>query len=136
MCAIDDSEPFKFTNGEVKRKARTEHTCDECWRKIKAGEIYTYLTGISGYNSKWESYRTCQHCVAAGLWIQVACGGYPLTMLRDELTEHRREYPESTTLRGLLDSVENRWSNGSDNVPNLDAIIADAKRCIGQLVIS
>lgn len=56
MCAINDSEPFKFTSGEVKRKTRKEHTCGECRRKIRSDETYRYLTGISGYDSsRWNN---------------------------------------------------------------------------------
>lgn len=131
MCAVDDAEPFKFTAGRVERRARKEHFCDECQRKIARGESYAYIAGV--VDSGWAEFHTCRHCEAAGSWLVVMCGGYPLTMLRDELADHRTEYPASGVLETLQDAVEARWHDGADVVPDVDSIRADARRCMEAL---
>ncbi|MDL2267955.1 hypothetical protein LJC46_08235 [Desulfovibrio sp. OttesenSCG-928-G15] len=82
-CVIDsnwnaDGMPEAFNS--VNRKARKEHKCFECGRKILPGEMYCYESGI------WEgtpgSFKTCLDCasvrealfcsfVYGGLWYDV-----------------------------------------------------------------
>ncbi|OZV10766.1 hypothetical protein CIW83_18275 [Tissierella sp. P1] len=44
----------------VKRKARKEHTCKYCGKKIKKGEEYSRETGI--YEGDFNDYCLCLRC--------------------------------------------------------------------------
>jgi hypothetical protein len=131
MCAIEDAEPFQFCRKANIKRAAKSHTCTECYRTINLGEPYTYIAGV--IDDRWESYYTCRHCDAAGTWLDVVCSGYPLTMLRDELDEHRTEFPTSTVLDQLWEAVEAKWSNGEAPIPDAVEIQTDARRCMEAL---
>lgn len=125
MCAVDGAEPFKVSES-AKRIARRDHTCDECERIIRAGESYSYVRGLDDYG--WASYHTCRHCAAAGAWLDVMCGGYPLGGLLEEIEEYERGYG-SPVLGDLLNSTRARWRDGQSPVPDVEALKADARRC-------
>jgi hypothetical protein len=67
MCRIDDAERSVFFVAK-KRKAKKEHVCDECQRKIVAGELYTHTA--SGYDGTVFVNKRCCHC-------DVALNGFP-----------------------------------------------------------
>ena len=131
MCAVDDAEPLDLVS-VANPTARSPHLCDECARTIKPGEKYQLVKGRC--NEEWITHRSCRHCLRAGTWLQVMCGGYPMTMLLDELVEHNEEYPTSAVLGGLIASVRDKWSDGDADLPDGVEIGADAKRCLEALV--
>lgn len=49
-----------FWNPMVERRARKEHTCSTCGRKIGKGE--TYLVGSGIFDSRWVDWKMCAHC--------------------------------------------------------------------------
>jgi hypothetical protein len=133
MCAIDNCEPWAVVS-TWERKARKAYYCTECARMIRQREAYTHVKGKTEDDPGWSEFRICRHCKAAGAWLQIVCGGYPLTMLIDELDEHAREYPASELLPELLISIRDRWNDGQAPIPPIADLEADAWRCLGKLV--
>ena len=127
MCAVDDAEPFDDYHQEH-RTAEEAVECTECRRTIHIGETYRHVRGQ--YDDEWHEFRCCRHCDAAGAWLWQMCGGYPLTMLAEELHEHRDEYPTSTILSGLCESVDTGWNNGSAPIPDIHVLRDDADECM------
>jgi hypothetical protein len=131
MCAIDDAEPWTVVDTR-QRKARKAHRCSECGRTIRQRETYSHTKGMA--DDYWRQYRTCRHCAAASVWLQIACGGYPFTMLIDELDKHALEHLGSEVLPELLTSIRDGWSDGEAPLPPVVDLEADAQRCLGELV--
>ncbi len=115
MCAVDDCEPWDVFRKE-KRTARKQHRCHECYRLITPGESYTYLTGL--IDGHWHTNRCCEHCEAAGVWLEVVCGGFPIGMLREELTEHWEEGFRSIAFGRLIVGQRRGWREGRDEIPS------------------
>lgn len=84
MCAIDGADLADFCHGEWRRAAKI-HRCEECQRAIRRGERHHYLSTL--FDGRWSSWRTCEHCEAAGHWMAVVCGGYLTGGLAEELVE-------------------------------------------------
>lgn len=52
----------KVTGGyAIKRKARVEHECYDCWRYIEPGEGYYQLT-LRGFRADWITRCICEKC--------------------------------------------------------------------------
>jgi len=90
MCAIDGCEPWSVVRHE-QRTAGKEHACSECHRTIRRGERHEYTAGRTLDTPQWLTSRTCAHCQAAGRWLDVMCGGWPIGVLYDELRDHWEE---------------------------------------------
>jgi len=62
-CSVDcsDYESPSVCHTEW-RKARKEHTCEECGEPIKVGERHEYVCGL--WDGRWDRHRTCAPCVA------------------------------------------------------------------------
>jgi hypothetical protein len=59
MCLyVDLDDRRDLDNGE--RRARTEHRCDECKRRIEPGESYRYWTILDEDGVRTE--KMCAHC--------------------------------------------------------------------------
>lgn len=125
MCAIDDAEYWKVSRTEM-RTARKLWSCEECGRRIVPGERYQFLTGC--LDSHWSVHRTCLHCTAAGEWLNEVCGGYPISMLREELIEHWNEGFRSIAYGRLVVAQKLRWHDGRDPVPDSAAVAELAKQ--------
>jgi hypothetical protein len=53
---------MKVTGGyAIKRKARVEHECHDCWHIIEPGEDYYQLT-LRGFYSEWITKHICEQC--------------------------------------------------------------------------
>lgn len=130
MCAIEDCEPWKVCRQE-NRRARKQHRCTECGRTIQTGERYSCITGLA--EDHWQRFRICNHCLAAGRWLDIMCSGWPLTMLCDELREHSEEF-QSDLLGDLYQSVRNGWQDGQAPIPDVEVIETDARSCLNGLV--
>ena len=63
-CEIDGdfygNAPTVFT--EANRKARKQHVCCECFRKIESGETYRDESGMWG--GEFRTYKTCADCLS------------------------------------------------------------------------
>jgi hypothetical protein len=114
MCAIDDCDMATVWT-ESWRVARKPWTCEECARTISAGESYRYVSAL--FDGHWGSYRRCAHCMAAGAWMGEVCGGYPIGMLREELTEHWHEGYRSVPFARLIVGQKRQWHDGRDPIP-------------------
>lgn len=65
-CYCDYDRPSVYRQSVV--RARKERQCDECARKIKAGDRYQYTFGIwEGYPS---SFYTCSSCTDILQWTK------------------------------------------------------------------
>ena len=60
-CYCNDSSPSMYV--ETWHKARKEHKCCECKRKIKPGDEYERIAGV--WDGDFSTYKTCEVC--AGL---------------------------------------------------------------------
>lgn len=114
MCAIDDCEPATVWT-EAWRVGRKPWRCFECDRTIPVGEHHNYVSTL--VEGRWDSFRRCGHCMAAGVWLAEVCGGYPLGMLREELIEHWHEGYRSVPFARLIVGQKRRWHDGRDPVP-------------------
>lgn len=89
MCMWDADAVTTEFHSQVIRKARKRHKCGECKRFIEPGERYERVVG------KWdgdiETYLTCVHCVGARHWLEIECGGWLYTCIREDLEEHLGE---------------------------------------------
>jgi hypothetical protein len=93
-CVCDGPQPDLYQVAQ--HKARKEHACSECGRRIAAGESYERVRGI------WEGdpgvYRTCCRCLALREWVKahVPCFcWYHGNMIDDAIEEARNSAPEA-----------------------------------------
>lgn len=115
MCAIEDCEPATIWN-ETHRNARKQHLCEECGRRIQPGETYRHVKILD--DGRWSRYLECSHCEAAGTWLHAVCGGYPTSMLHEELDEHWDEGYRSVGMGRLIVGVKHGWHDGRDPIPD------------------
>lgn len=127
MCAIDYLDPADVWSSKD-RKARVQHFCDECARVIAAGETYRLFSWL--YDGRWTSMKVCPHCSAAGVWLDIACGGWPIGGLREELEEHWAEGYRSVGFGRLLVGQRRAWRGGADPVPDAEEVAALARRML------
>ena len=60
-CSISSGDSCNASvSSEKHPKARIEHTCSECYRKIQKGEIYESYRAI--YDGSWYTTKTCIDC--------------------------------------------------------------------------
>ena len=108
MCNTD-YDPADLYQQSV-RRARKEHRCAECYRRIEAGETYRYVFGVwSGVSS---SYHVCQHCNIALLWLVAECIGFMHGGIKEEIHEHAQEYNRSTagfSLYRIAIGMDRKW---------------------------
>lgn len=84
-CGCQD-DYCDFDNGpecyqEIWRKARKDHKCCECYRDIKKGEKYQYISGI--WDGRPSSFKTCKQC--ATIRDEYFCGCAMLGDLREHV---------------------------------------------------
>lgn len=107
MCRIDGADPSDFYS-EKTRRARKEHRCEECGRKIAVGESHHYAFVVA--EGLGDSYRTCAHCCAGQSWLSRECGGWIFGSVGEELQEHAYDYPEiAIPLRRLYLAMRRQW---------------------------
>ena len=68
----------------AKRKARNEHTCDECGKIIMAGEMYLFESGR--WDGSFLKFKTCENCQS--LRASFFGVGFTYGCLWDDLLEH------------------------------------------------
>lgn len=89
MCMIDGVEGFAVLLHSIKRKARKEHKCSECYRIIGVGEIY--LNEATIWDGKKETIKTCAHCQVVRYWLLAECGGWCYTAVAEDIHEHAND---------------------------------------------
>lgn len=94
----DYAEPVHHAFGATVQRARKTYKCDECGRTIVAGERYDRATFIQERGDTAETFRACEHCMAARTWLQIVCSGWLYNAIREDLEEH---WHESTSYRSL-----------------------------------
>jgi hypothetical protein len=117
MCAIDWSDGWEFYSA-AERRARKDHKCYDCNRVIHRGETYHHAAGKSdGY---FCDYKICAHCIAAGAWLNAACGGWLYGGIGEELREHWQYEPDhhSMALGRIIIGHRRRWRDGADPIPD------------------
>jgi len=97
-----DYEPADVYQATV-RKARKEHSCDECGAKIIPGDRYENVFGVwEGSSSTW---KTCAYCRDIRTWVNnnvpCLCWAHGNTMqdCRNAIEDASTRAPEET--RGL-----------------------------------
>lgn len=107
MCSLDDADPADVYCS-VSRRAAKVHQCEECRRWIDKGEHYQYITML--FDQRWSAYRVCRHCMAAGQWLDLVCGGWLIGGLSEELGDHWDEGYRSHWLGRALIGIRSRWT--------------------------
>lgn len=90
MCAIDYAEGSGFWRDPLaEHVAAKDHRCSDCDRTIAKGETYTRGRWMeTGEFTGHYDVKVCQHCVTAGRWLKVVCGGHLWPGVVQELHEH------------------------------------------------
>jgi hypothetical protein len=65
---------FPSVHHEDLRRARVEHECDGCFRRIQPGELYFDFNGC--WDGRWRRYKNCASC--RELAIEASDHDYPL----------------------------------------------------------
>jgi len=94
MCNIDyvDSDGEWVTDPHVVISSK-DRRCDDCGRTIYDGEGYTYGEWLERHEG-FSSLHVCEHCVTAGRWLNVVCGGHLWPGVTIDIADHWREEPE------------------------------------------
>lgn len=118
MCRIDyyDGDDLCL-HPPTARRARKDHRCDDCGRGIVKGEQYTY--GVWLIDGDLMTAKVCEHCVTAGKWLRVVCGGHLWPGVIEELVEHWDEEPDlrSHGLGRLVSVGRSRWHRKGQLIP-------------------
>jgi hypothetical protein len=104
MCNTDYDHPDIYN--EKLLIARKDHKCSECSRVILKGEQYKKVDGL--WQKRWETYKTCAHCLVLQDWLIAQCGGFLHQGLKDEIGEHAYDYGSMVLARGLI-SMRRKW---------------------------
>lgn len=117
MCRIEDADGDGiWLQPLIERTAKKEHRCEDCGRTIAKGERYTYGLWKDDY---LNTVKVCAHCVAAGRWLKVVCGGHLWPGVLEELKEHWDEEWElrSNGLAWLVSAGRSHWLRRGQLVP-------------------
>jgi hypothetical protein len=105
-----DGDGGKFWR-ETKRRARKDHRCTECRRRIQSGEEYWSSFGVHEYGGAYTG-KTCAHCHVAQEWLMKQCDGFIYEMVREDIEEHVLEFGLVSTysLARLAVGMRRRWT--------------------------
>lgn len=106
MCMIDGAEPCEVYE-QTSRRARIEHHCAECARLISPGEQYEVATML--YEGRWDTYKTCRHCIAVREWLVIVCNGFCHHGVQDDLLEHAFEGYNPRFLNIAVGGMRKGW---------------------------
>ncbi len=113
MCSIDyyDGETCDFYS--VKNpKARKEHNCCECGRKINIGEKYYYHSGSWG--GDFQTYKNCSHCDSGAKLLMENCNGYVFEGMQEDLKEHvHQSIPWAMKAARVVVGMKRKWKKFS-----------------------
>ena len=65
-CYCDDGPTPSIYDVRVYR-AKKQHVCEECSRKIQKGELYERVFGV--WEGRPEVFRSCEHCRDLRVWV-------------------------------------------------------------------
>jgi hypothetical protein len=80
---VDIDDGAEFFN-EKRQRARIEHRCSECSRKILAGEMYERVVGK--WNGTFSVYKTCLDCLS--MRDVFFCEEYNFGYVWEDLRQH------------------------------------------------
>lgn len=89
MCMADYSEDRVTMISERITRARKQHKCAECNRRIEPGE--QYLTEFYVFDGEHSSHKTCGHCQVVRKWLNDECGGWVYGAVEEDIREHSWE---------------------------------------------
>lgn len=127
MCMIeyaDDRYDYHRAKMQLSRKV---HKCNECRREIQTGEKYECVT--AGYTgSAPDTWRTCEHCIAARQWLQWECDGWLYGGVYEDLSEHRHEevVQSKWALLRLIVGMGKQWKYGNGHLMPIPTLIRKA----------
>lgn len=81
-----DYDPPTF-HRQTYAKAKKQHRCEECGRKIVPGETYEYTAGL--WDGSFWSFKTCSHCCDIRKFVSnsVPCFCWAHGSLMDDVKE-------------------------------------------------
>lgn len=89
MCMIDMADERVTVISERIGRARKQHKCDECSRRIEPGE--QYLAEFYKSDGRTENHKTCSHCQVVRKWLNDECGGWIYGGVEEDIREHSWE---------------------------------------------
>ncbi len=108
MCNIDYVDISCEFYSERQPKARKDHVCGDCFRTIKAGENYLYISG--SWEGDFSTHKQCLNCQKVANLLTKHCGGYLFGEMDEDLIEH--VYPSipwaMKAARGLI-GIRRKW---------------------------
>lgn len=105
MCLIEAADESLQILGSTNPKARKNHLCTECSRRIEVGEIYLSEATLNSDN-EMVVYKTCAHCQIVRQWLQRNCSGWVYAGLLEDMQDHAQM---SFTAARLAYGISNRW---------------------------
>ena len=114
MCMMDYSDGT-VTHIEQGRyvKARREHKCMECARRIDAGE--TYFAEVYVFDGRITRHKTCAHCMVVRNWLSDECGGWLYTAVKEDAADHASGY--GMDLARAVIGMKWKWRNKHGLLP-------------------
>lgn len=106
MCSTDYDSPELYNQKMV--KAKKLHSCIECGRTIKTGELYQYTFAKYYGEKKADIFKTCKYCVIPQQWLLKECNGYLHHGLTEEIAEHACEYRKIFLYKWLI-GIRTKW---------------------------
>lgn len=103
-CYCDYEIPSVFSKTE--RSAKKEHKCDECGRRIRAGERYENVFGV--WDGDASTFKTCPNCVALREFVvaHVPCCCWLYGNMLEDCVNTARDYAHEAP--GLMFGVYRR----------------------------
>lgn len=132
MCMIVD-EDYWAVYDATDRRARKQHVCGECGRRIAPGEVYNAAGGLDSYGSGWHHHKTCAHCDTAARWLHVVCGGWCFGARREDLGEHvvgHESWLRSAPLTRLYRWMSAGWRDRDGDLRSVEDVQALTDRAI------
>lgn len=87
------------------QKAKKPHSCDECWRKINIGEVYSKYVGI--YDGDFFMVKHCLRCTKARDWLLSKGHGW----INGQILDHVKLCVESDKDKFIAELKKKRAEN-------------------------
>ena len=107
MCMAEGADSWPRFYTAHHRKARKQHECHECNRRIDIGE--TYERASLECEGSVYSFNTCRQCVAARAWIEAVCGTFLHQGVLEDLKEHIEEGYNPRWLNIAVSGMQRKW---------------------------
>lgn len=103
MCDLE-IDGYGVTLRDSSYKAKTNHVCDECGRRIKSGDFYSVYVGK--YEGSFFSSKFCQRCTKARKWLESRGHGWTIGRIRRDV-----RYCVETDKEIILSEAKSRRTN-------------------------